>query len=125
PHAARRECMCPGAQWATAISGEIRRWAGGEMSERAVARPKQVLAVWAVVAGLLALLGAGVESRLHRQDLVVPGTRSAEAAKVSSKHFGDAQNLVVVLEGPHDALVAQTRRVATGLDRLPHIDTVG
>jgi RND superfamily putative drug exporter len=95
------------------------------MFERAIARPKRVLGAWAVVAGLLALLGAGVESRLHRQDLVVPGTRSAEAAKVASKHFGDAQNLVVVLEGPHDALVTQTRKVAGALDKLPHVDTVG
>ena len=95
------------------------------MFERAVARPKQVLAAWAVVAVLLALLGMGVESRLHRQDLVVPGTRSAEAAELAKKHFGDAQNLVVVLEGPQAALAKQTRTLAVRLDRLPHVDTVG
>src|SRR4051812_11752126 len=50
---------------------------GKGMFERPVARPKRVLAAWAVVVGLLALLGAGVEQRLHRQDLIVPGTRSA------------------------------------------------
>src|SRR5437764_1279929 len=95
------------------------------MFERAVARPKQVLAAWAVFAGLLALLGAGVESRLHRQDLVVPGTKSAKAAAIESKHFGDAQNLVVVLEGPHAALVGETKTLAARLDALPHVDTVG
>src|SRR6478672_5196209 len=95
------------------------------MFERAVARPKRVLAAWAVVAGLLALLGANVESRLHRQDLIVPGTRSAQAAELAQKHFGDGQNLVVVLEGPRSQLAEQTRTLATRLDRLPHVDTVG
>src|SRR4051794_25103775 len=116
--------MCPPAQSLTALAGN--RFVGqGEMFERAVARPKQVLAAWAVVAGLLALLGAGVESRLHRQDLVVPGTASAKAAALSAKHFGNAQNLVVVLEGPHAALLRQTRALAQRLDSLPHVDTVG
>jgi RND superfamily putative drug exporter len=95
------------------------------MFERAVARPKRVLAAWAVVVGLLALLGAGVESRLHRQDLVVPGTKSAAAAGLAKRHFGDAQNLVVVLEGPSTQLAEQTRALAERLDRLPHVDTVG
>ncbi|HEX6714927.1 MAG TPA: MMPL family transporter, partial [Thermoleophilaceae bacterium] len=74
---------------------------------------------------LLALLGAGVESRLHRQDLVVPGTKSAKAAELAKKHFGDAQNLVVVLEGPQGRLEQQTKTLAERLDRLPHVDTVG
>lgn len=95
------------------------------MFERAVARPKRVLAAWAVVVALLALLGAGVESRLHRQDLVVPGTRSAEAAELAKRQFGDAQSLVVVLEGPPSRLVAQTKTLAARLDRLPRVDTVG
>ena len=95
------------------------------MFERAVARPKQVLAAWAVVVALLALLGASVESRLHRQDLVVPGTRSAAAAALAKKQFGDAQSLVVVLEGPSTELVAQTKTLAARLDRLPRVDTVG
>src|SRR5215210_1655896 len=95
------------------------------MFRAAASRPKQVLAAWAVVTAALALLGATVESRLHRQDLVVPGTRSAEAAELAKKHFGDAQNLVVVLEGPQASLSQQTRTLATRLDRLPHVDTVG
>jgi RND superfamily putative drug exporter len=95
------------------------------MFERAVARPKRVLAAWAVVVGLLALLGAGVESRLHRQDLVVPGTKSAAAAELAKRHFGDAQNLVVVLEGPSAQLAQQTKALAERLDRLPRVDTVG
>jgi RND superfamily putative drug exporter len=80
---------------------------------------------WAVAAGLLALLGMNVESRLHRQDLVVPGTRSAAAADLAAKKFGHAQNLVVVLEGPESQLVAQTKALAARLNRLPSIDTVG
>jgi putative drug exporter of the RND superfamily len=116
--------MCAFTQSVTACGGEDNRWAGG-MFEGAVARPKQVLAAWAVVVGLLALLGANVESRLHRQDLVVPGTRSAKAAEVAKKQFGDAQSLVVVLEGPSSDLVAQTKALAARLDTLPRVDTVG
>ena len=95
------------------------------MFRAATARPKRVLAAWAVVTVMLALLGLGVEHRLHRQDLVVPGTRSARAEALARKHFGDSQNLVVVLEGPPGPLAAQTRRVTQRIDRLPHIDAVG
>src|SRR5207248_10328115 len=66
-----------------------------------------------------------VEHRLHRQDLVAPGTRSARAEAPARKHFGDSQNLVVVLAGPPGPLAAQTRRVTQRIDRLPHIDAVG
>src|SRR4051794_471262 len=95
------------------------------MFNAAISHPKKVLAAWAVVAGLLALLGLGVEGRLHRQDLVVPGTKSAAASELASKHFGDAQNLVVVVEGPQADLKKQTGALAARLDRLPHVDPIG
>jgi RND superfamily putative drug exporter len=95
------------------------------MFRRAVARPKQVLAAWAVVAGLLALLGASVDGRLHREDLEVPGTASAKANDLARKQFGDSQSLVVMLEGPRAALDSTTRRFAERVDRVPHVDTVG
>src|SRR3954452_20167241 len=95
------------------------------MFARALDRPKQVLAAWAVFTLALAGLGIGVESRLHRQDLVVPDTPSAKAQELARKHFGDSQALVVLLEGPPAALDAQTRSLATRLDRLPHTDTIG
>src|SRR5258707_11792664 len=95
------------------------------MSGASISHPKTVLASWAAVAGLLALLGLGVEGRLHRTDLVVPGTPSAAASQLATKHFGDAQSLVVVVEGPEAQLKTQTSALAARLDRLPHIDTIG
>ena len=95
------------------------------MVKAVVARPKLVLAAFAAVVVLLAALGAGVEERLHRQDLTVPGTKSAEAAALAERHFGPAQNLVVVLEGPKTALRKETREIAARLDRMPHVDIVG
>jgi energy-converting hydrogenase Eha subunit F len=45
----------------------------------ALARPKAVLAGWAVLVGVLSLLGLGVEQRLHRTDIEVKGTAGAKA----------------------------------------------
>src|SRR3954470_14328794 len=95
------------------------------MFKAALARPKLVLVACGVAIFILAGLGLGVESRLHRQDLVVPGTKSAAAADLAKKHFGDSQNLVVMLEGPQGPLATTTRRLAARLDALPRTDTIG
>src|SRR4051794_7397364 len=87
----------------------------------AIERPKAVLAGWMAVFGLLALLGLGVESRLHRTDLRIPGSGSDRAAQLVKKTFGDASTLSVLLDGPPRALDAQGPRVAAALDRLPHV----
>ncbi|MFL5893913.1 MAG: MMPL family transporter [Thermoleophilaceae bacterium] len=90
-----------------------------------MARPKLVLGAWSVATLLLAGLGIGVEGQLHRQDLVVPGAPSAKAGELARRHFGDSQNLVVMLEGPSGRLGTTTHRVAARLDALPHTDTIG
>src|SRR5436853_7915219 len=95
------------------------------MFKAALARPKLVLVAWGVATLALAGLGIGVEGRLHHQDLVVPGTKSAAAADLARKHFGDSQNLVVMLEGPQGPLAQTTRRLAARIDALPHTDTIG
>ena len=61
------------------------------------------LAVLVVLAGI----GAGVEERLTRSDLVVPGSKSAEARERAKKHFGESHSLVVMVEGPRKAVDAQ------------------
>src|SRR3954453_3186867 len=90
-------------------------------SRLAIERPKAVLAGWMAVFGLLALLGLGVESRLHRTDLRIPGSGSDRAAQLVKRTFGDASTLSVLLDGPPGALDAQGPRVAAALDRLPHV----
>jgi RND superfamily putative drug exporter len=95
------------------------------MFRAAIARPKAVLAAWAVLTLGLALIGIRVEGQLHRQDLVVPGTRSAAAGDLARRHFGDSQSLVVMLEGPRRPLAAATRAVVERVDALPHVDAIG
>jgi putative drug exporter of the RND superfamily len=90
-----------------------------------VRRPWAVLAAWSVAVGLLAMIGLGVEGRLHRLDLVVSGSRSAAASALETREFGDGSNLLVLLEGPPSALDAQGRRVAAQLARRPHTTVVG
>src|SRR4051812_12434457 len=87
----------------------------------AIERPKAVLAGWMAVFGALALLGLGVEGRLHRTDLRIPGSGSDRATQLVKRTFGDASTLSVLLDGPPGALDAQGPRVAAALDRLPHV----
>ena len=68
------------------------------MLRHALARPKAVLAGWAVVVSLLALLGLGVEQRLHRTDIAVKGTAGAKADELAKHYFGESANLVVLLK---------------------------
>src|SRR4051812_44864462 len=95
------------------------------MFKAALARPKLVLVAWGVATLLLAAIGLGVEGRLHRQDLVVPGTKSAAAAELAKKHFGDTKTLAVMPEAPQAALAKTTRQTAARPDALPRTDTIG
>src|SRR5436190_9501929 len=90
-----------------------------------VRRPRAVLAAWLVVLAVLGGLGATVESRLVHSDLIVPGTKSADARALAAKHFGDSQTLVVLLEGPRAQLDSQGRRLAAKLDADPRLAVVG
>src|SRR3712207_179249 len=95
------------------------------MGGLAVRRPKRVLAAWLVVLAALGALGFGVEERLTRSDLIVPGTGSAEARELAHKHFGDSNTLVILLEGPRKHLDAQGRDLAASLQRQPDFAVVG
>ena len=46
----------------------------------AVAHPRRVLVLWLTAVGVLATIGVGVESRLHRSSLTIPGSASDRAA---------------------------------------------
>ena len=79
------------------------------------------LAVLVVLAGI----GAGVEERLTRSDLVVPGSKSAEARELAKKHFGESHSLVVMVEGPRKAVDAQGAQLAEKLDSHPQLAAIG
>src|SRR3712207_3526031 len=95
------------------------------MGGAGIRKPRAVLAAWFVVLGLLGALGLGVEERLTRSDIGVPGTRSAEARELAKEHFGESHTLAVLLEGPLRDVAAQGRTVARRLDRHPDVSVVG
>lgn len=95
------------------------------MTRAGISRPKLVAVAWIAAIAVLGGLGATVEQRLHRTDLTVPGTPAADAQELARKHFGDAQSLVVMLEGPPAELERQGRRLARRVERRPKLDVVG
>ncbi len=73
---------------------------------------------------MLAFAGRDVGDHLHDNDLSIPGTPSAVAREAAEAHFGEAETLVVMLEGPSRQLDRQGPRLARRLDRLPGTDVL-
>src|SRR4051794_2556332 len=95
------------------------------MLRLALTRPKVVLAGWAVVVGLLSLLGLGLEKRLHRTDIAVHGTAGAKADAKAAHYFGRSSNLVVMLTGPARERERQGKVLASRIDRRPGVAVLG
>src|SRR3954470_16348988 len=96
-------------------------WTMTRLGRLAVARPKAMLAGWLTVFGVLALVGLGVEHRLHRTDLRIPGSGADRASALAERTFGRGQTLSVLLEGPPQALAARGPRIADALERRPGV----
>jgi RND superfamily putative drug exporter len=95
------------------------------MSRAGLARPRRRIAIWAVATAMLAALGVGVEQRLHRSDLIVPGTASDQARDLATRHFGEGATFVVMLEGPRAEMDRQGRLLAARLARAGDLESVG
>jgi RND superfamily putative drug exporter len=89
----------------------------GPPHDRRRRRARFALATWAIVVGVLALLGHGIEERLAPMSLAVPGTPSADAAAALHERFGDSVPIAVLLEGPPAALDRQGPRLVAALRR--------
>lgn len=87
------------------------------MTRRAIAHPRRTLAIWGVVAGILALIGIGVGERLHRTNILIPETEAGKADELAEERFGDSSGLLVLLKGPRSDLNRQGPRLARSLDR--------
>lgn len=90
-----------------------------KLARAAVQRPRRALALWGAIFGLLALLGLGVEDRLHRTALIVSGTSSERATDLFLDRFGESVTLAVMLEGPEQALDREGPEIADRLDAIP------
>lgn len=73
--------------------------------------------MWGVLVGLLALLGLGVENRLHRTEIAISGTESSRADAVTAARFGQHNDLVVMLRGPQPLLEQRGRQLTSELDK--------
>jgi RND superfamily putative drug exporter len=89
-----------------------------------VARPKAVLAVWLALIGTLALLGLGLESKLHRSDLAIPDTTTERTVESIEPKFGQNFDELVLLRGPRSALDRQGPRISAELERIPGVSLI-
>jgi putative drug exporter of the RND superfamily len=83
-----------------------------------------VLAVAAILAITLGILGAGVESKLKPTTLTIAGTESARANAMLRHHFGDSAPFAILLRGPAAALDRQGPRLIRALRRNPKVTTL-
>ncbi|MFF9895056.1 MMPL family transporter [Streptomyces longispororuber] len=103
---------------AAADRGAVQR-ALHRFAERLAARPKTVLAVWAVLIALCTPYGLGLDDALTDQGAskVVPGTSSARADELTKKAFPhrSEREVTVVVEAP-DVRAADVRALLADLD---------
>jgi len=69
--------------------------------------PRVVLAAFIIVAGILAILGLGVQERLSPTSLEISGTPSAEGNEILRDHFGETALFGILLQGPKDEIDRQ------------------
>jgi len=91
------------------------------LASLAISQPRRVLAAWLALVGVLALLGMGVEARLHRSNLIIPGTTAQRAIESLEPKFGENFDQVVVLEGPRRAIDRQGPKVTAALEGIDGI----
>src|SRR5213595_559048 len=100
------------------------RGARGRRPPLAIRRPRLVLAVAAVLALFLGIIGLGVEGRLSPTSLSIPGTESQHAAELLHRHFGDSAPFAVLLRGPADQIDVQGPELVARLRQDPKVSTV-
>jgi RND superfamily putative drug exporter len=91
----------------------------GYVAELVTRRPRTTLALWALVMGLLAMRGAGLDERLSTQPLYVDGTSTQRAHAIVAREFGSEDAIVVMLRGPAAAIDRQGPDLAAKLEGRP------
>jgi putative drug exporter of the RND superfamily len=86
--------------------------------------PREILLIAAVVLGVLAVIGSGVNKRLDPTTLNVPGGASTEANRMLEEHFGPSAGFAILLEGPAAALEEQGPRLVRALRDEPGVTTL-
>jgi putative drug exporter of the RND superfamily len=89
------------------------------LAKVSIRRPRAALAVWAVVAIALSLIGFGVSHSLSPSIVVVPGSESSRAQKLTEGEFGPSVLVPILLEGPAAQLERQGPKLVVALDKRP------
>lgn len=88
------------------------------------ARPKAILALWALAGVTLFAVGQNGADSLKGSDILIDGTRSSKAVALERSHFGDSQNLVVLLKGSPKSIGRYGPRAAKRLDRIADVSVL-
>jgi uncharacterized membrane protein YdfJ with MMPL/SSD domain len=89
------------------------------LAKLSIRRPRAALAVWAIVAVALTLIGLGVSGSLSPSIVVVPGSESSRAEKLAEDEFGPSVLVPILLEGPARQLDRQGPKLVVALDKRP------
>lgn len=83
-------------------------------------RPRAALIVWGACALALSLIGLGVSHALSPSVVVVSGSESSRAQALANAHFGPAQLVPILLEGPPAKLNRDGPALVRALRKRPH-----
>ncbi len=91
------------------------------MTRACSSRPKIVIAVWGLVVVLLLIASQFSAASLESNNILIGGTRSADAIKLENARFGETQSLAVLIEGNPKLIERFGPRVAKRLSRIPQV----
>ena len=87
----------------------------------AVTHPWVALVAWLALAGVLAVIGLGVDGRLSSGGLQVSNSESARARALIGGNFGDSATVPVLLRGPRADVKSQGQALAAKLAKRPGV----
>src|SRR4051794_30512588 len=89
-------------------------------------RPRgwKAIAAWFVLVGVLGTIGLGVGDRLHRSNILVPGSKAAAAQAADERAFGPSNPLLVLVEGPPSVLDREGPQIAHRLSAVANVTVV-
>ncbi|MBI5311440.1 MAG: MMPL family transporter, partial [Actinobacteria bacterium] len=87
----------------------------------AMANPRRVILVWAILTLVLGTAGLFAKSVLHPEDLMIRGTPSAEAIEHDRVAFGKNSPVTILLEGPARQLNAAGPKLVDEISKLQHV----
>jgi len=83
-------------------------------------RSRLVAGIWITLVCALAFLGRNLDHELGIHPPTLSGSGTQRAHEISLHEFGSNYSVAVMLQGPHAQVESQGRRLAAGLEAMPH-----